>query len=56
MNILIVGATSGIGYKLWEHYVSMGHKVIVTGRRKELFDDMERKYPDSMRYFQDGFI
>ncbi len=47
MNILIVGATSGIGYKLWEHYVSMGHKVIVTGRRKELLDDMERKYPEN---------
>lgn len=46
MNILIIGATSGIGYKLWEHYVSMGNNVIITGRRKELLDDMGRNYPE----------
>lgn len=46
MNILIIGATSGIGYKLWEHYVSMGHDVIVIGRRNESLADMERNYPE----------
>lgn len=46
MNILIIGATSGIGYKLWEHYVSMGHDVIVIGRREESLADMERNYPE----------
>lgn len=46
MNILIIGGTSGIGHKLWEHYVSIGHNVIVTGRRKELLDDMRRNYPE----------
>lgn len=46
MNILIIGATSGIGHNLWEHYVSLGHDVIVTGRRKESLDDIGRNYPE----------
>lgn len=46
MNILVIGATSGIGHRLWEHYVSSGHNVIAIGRRRELLDDMERKYPE----------
>lgn len=36
MNILIVGATSGMGKALWQHYVSHNHKVAVIGRRTEL--------------------
>lgn len=46
MNILIIGATSGIGHFLWKYYVSSGHNVIVTGRRKELLDDMARSFPE----------
>lgn len=46
MNILIIGATSGIGRRLWEHYVSSGHNVIVVGRRRELLDDMVRNCPE----------
>lgn len=46
MNILIIGATSGIGHFLWKYYVSSGHNVIVTGRRKELLDDMTRSFPE----------
>lgn len=46
MIILIIGATSGIGHNLWKHYVSMGHNVIVTGRRKELLDNMARSFPE----------
>ena len=46
MNILIIGASSGIGHNLWEHYVSSGHNVIVVGRRRELLDDMERNCPE----------
>ncbi|MBD5282226.1 MAG: SDR family NAD(P)-dependent oxidoreductase [Bacteroides sp.] len=46
MNILIIGATSGIGHNLWEHYVSSGHNVIVVGRRRELLDDMVRSCPE----------
>ena len=46
MNILIIGATSGIGHNLWEHYVSSEHNVIVVGRRRELLDDMVRSCPE----------
>jgi short-subunit dehydrogenase len=35
-KIIIVGATSGIGRKMTELYVEMGHMVGITGRRKEL--------------------
>lgn len=34
MNIVIIGATSGIGHKLWEHYSSQGHRIAVIARRK----------------------
>ena len=43
---MIIGASSGIGHNLWEHYVSSGHNVIVVGRRRELLDDMERNCPE----------
>lgn len=46
MNILIIGATSGIGHSLWKHYVAKDHNVIVTGRRKELLDNMARNFPE----------
>lgn len=46
MNILIIGATSGIGHRLWQHYVSKGHDVIITGRRKELLDEMKMEHPE----------
>ncbi len=46
MNIMIIGATSGIGHNLWRHYASMKHNVIVTGRRKELLAEMERELPE----------
>ncbi len=36
MNILIIGATSGIGYELWKHYTTMGNTVAITGRRDEI--------------------
>lgn len=45
-NILIIGATSGIGYRLWQHYVSEGHNVAVIGRRKEVLDKMQKDFPE----------
>ena len=34
-SILIIGATSGIGWGLAEKFLQEGRKVIVAGRRKE---------------------
>ncbi|MBD5285264.1 MAG: SDR family NAD(P)-dependent oxidoreductase [Bacteroides sp.] len=45
MNILIIGATSGIGNKLWQHYSSKGNKVAVIARRKEELEKMAQSAP-----------
>lgn len=44
MNILIVGATSGIGKALLEKYVEMGNFVVAIGRRRQLLDELYKKY------------
>ncbi len=45
MNILIIGATSGIGHGLWKHYAESGHHIAVMGRRKNLLDAMAAEFP-----------
>lgn len=40
MNILIIGATSGIGNSLYSHYISCGNRVAIMGRRKNILDDI----------------
>ncbi len=45
MNILIVGATSGIGKALWQHYVSLNHNVAIIGRRAELLNSIKAEGP-----------
>jgi hypothetical protein len=45
MNILIVGATSGIGNALWQHYVSQNHNVAIIGRRVELLNVIKSEAP-----------
>src|SRR5690554_3704615 len=44
-NIIIVGGTSGIGRRIAEIYLSMGHKVGVTGRRSALLAEIKQQYP-----------
>ncbi len=46
MNILIFGATSGIGRALAELYTSQGHHVTITGRRQEKLDEIKAQQPD----------
>ncbi len=43
MNILIFGATSGIGRALAENYIKNGHRVAVTGRREEKLKEISEK-------------
>ena len=47
MNILIIGATSGIGRSLYSHYVSCGNNVAIMGRRKEVLDELYTGNPSS---------
>ena len=48
-KIIIVGATSGIGRKMAELYAAAGNIVGITGRRKELLDEIEKMYPDKIK-------
>lgn len=45
MNILIIGATSGIGHELWRHYAVSDNRVAVMGRREAELDTMVRIAP-----------
>lgn len=52
MNILIIGATSGIGHELWKHYATTGNTVAITGRRNELLQKQIKDNPDNTIAFQ----
>ena len=45
MNILIIGATSGIGQYLWKHFSSTGNMVSVIGRRSDVLNEMTKTAP-----------
>jgi len=45
MNILIIGATSGIGKALFESYAKDGHRVGIVGRRTQLLEELHQQYP-----------
>lgn len=47
MNILIIGATSGIGNGLWRYYASQDNKVAITGRRETLLRQMQKERPNN---------
>lgn len=47
MNVLIIGATSGIGHELWRCYSAAGNRVVVMGRRTEKLDEMALVAPEN---------
>ncbi len=51
-TILIIGATSGIGYALAEAYLQAGWRVAATGRRHELLEQLQRLQPDRVHIRQ----
>jgi short-subunit dehydrogenase len=47
-RIIIIGASSGIGRELALRYLKAGNKVGITGRRKELLDELKQQYPQQV--------
>ena len=45
MNIVIIGATSGIGKALFEKYANENNRIGIIGRRANLLDELQQKYP-----------
>lgn len=45
MNIIIVGATSGIGKALFEKYAAEENRVGIVGRRTHLLDELRQQHP-----------
>ena len=45
MNIIIIGATSGIGKALFEKYATDGNRIGIVGRRTILLDELSKQYP-----------
>ena len=48
MNIIIIGATSGIGLDLLKRYAVSGNKIGILGRRKSILKELERCYPSNV--------
>ena len=47
MNVLIIGATSGIGKALFEIYAAKGNRIGIVGRRVYLLDELYQRHPDT---------
>ena len=45
-NIIIIGATSGIGRALFEKYASDGNCIGIVGRRTHLLNELRQEHPD----------
>ena len=46
-NIIIIGATSGIGKALFEKYAADGNRIGIVGRRTHLLDELLQEHPDT---------
>jgi short-subunit dehydrogenase len=44
-KIIIIGATSGIGKEIASRYVAKGWRVALTGRRKNLLEELKESHP-----------
>ena len=47
MNIIIIGATSGIGKALFEKYIKEGNRLGIVGRRMHLLDELNHQHPSN---------
>lgn len=48
MNIIIIGATSGIGLDLLKRYAVSGNKIGILGRRRTILKELEESYPSKI--------
>lgn len=48
-KVIIIGATSGIGRALAERFLRNGAMVGITGRRKQLLDELQQQYPQQVK-------
>ncbi|HIZ85204.1 MAG TPA: SDR family NAD(P)-dependent oxidoreductase [Candidatus Coprenecus stercoravium] len=46
MNVIVIGATSGIGRAVAEIYIRQGHRVGITGRRETLLQEIASLAPE----------
>ena len=46
MNIIIIGATSGIGKALYEKYATDGNRIGIVGRRTHLLNELQQQHPE----------
>lgn len=49
MNIIIIGATSGIGKALFLNYAKRDHRIGIVGRRTHLLEELRQQYPINMK-------
>lgn len=47
-KIAIIGASSGLGFKVAEEFASMGWRVAVAARRKEPLQRLQKRFPDNV--------
>ena len=47
MNIIIIGATSGIGRALFEKYAADDNRIGIVGRRTHLLNELRQEHPDT---------
>ncbi|TRZ39773.1 SDR family NAD(P)-dependent oxidoreductase [Niallia circulans] len=52
-TILITGGSAGIGLAFAERFLKAGNKVIITGRRKNVLQNAQEKYPELITYVSD---
>lgn len=50
MKIIIIGATSGIGKAIAEHYATANHSIGITGRRTEKLEEIKNNFPNTKVY------
>ena len=51
-NILITGATSGIGKGITQYFLSLGAKIVAVGRNVHALDELVEEYPEQLFCYQ----